>query len=82
MINITVKFFASLRELANETEIQMELADNSDTSQLISKVVEKFPSLKEELPTISVALNLKYIVEPVVLNHKDVVALFPPISGG
>jgi len=79
---VKVKFFASCRELAGTSSIDLELSDASTTNDLVIMIQRLFPSLHNITGEVSIAVNKKYVKEPVVLKSGDEIALIPPISGG
>jgi len=79
---VIVKFFASCREQVGATQISIEIANGSDTGALLDLLVIKYPSLKNGINEVSIAVNKQYIREKIELHENDEVALIPPISGG
>lgn len=55
-------------------------AEAENTDDLINKLNEKFPQLKDL--KLRIAVNQKIISENTALQNNDVVALMPPYSGG
>lgn len=80
-LNITVIFFAALRDLVGQPELSLELSSASMTvEELLSLLLEKFPRL--HLEGVRVAVNEEFVEVSQVLRGDDVVALIPPVSGG
>ena len=86
MMKIIVKFFASLRDICgvSELEVDMDKKDEMEpcSDHLMEFLINKFPKLENELSSLSIALNTKYVTSNVVLRDGDEIALLPPISGG
>jgi molybdopterin synthase sulfur carrier subunit len=55
-------------------------AEAKNTDQLLNKLNEKFPQLKDL--KLRIAVNQKIISENTELHNNDVAALMPPYSGG
>jgi molybdopterin converting factor small subunit len=55
-------------------------AEAENTDQLLNKLNEKFPQLKDL--KLRIAVNQKIISENTALQNNDVAALMPPYSGG
>lgn len=55
-------------------------AEAENTDDLINKLNEKFPQLKNL--KLRIAVNQKIISENTELHNNDVAALMPPYSGG
>lgn len=76
MIIIKIISFGRLKEiLGSDCEFEAE-----NTDQLLNKLYEKFPDLKEL--KLKMAVNQKMISTNAELKNNDVVALMPPYSGG
>ena len=81
-MNITVRLFASLRDLLRTSEMAIVLADGSTLADLLTALEVKEPRFASVSVTVYAAVNGKYVDEQTVLHPGDVVALFPPVSGG
>jgi len=75
---ITVRFFARLREELDIDETQIEAESGITPLMVWQKVTGK-----SELPAQTlVAVNQEYADADLVINDKDEVAFFPPVTGG
>jgi molybdopterin converting factor subunit 1 len=81
-VKITVKFFASYRDIAGRSEEIQVLNEGATVSDLLLFLGEKYPKLGGLTDTIIASVNKKYAREEVVLKEGDEVALLPPVSGG
>ena len=82
---VSVKLFASGRELAECGGIELALAEAPDTAALVRVVQARFPRLTDEwLASTLLSLNCEYLGRGTVsaLSDGDEVAFIPPISGG
>jgi molybdopterin synthase sulfur carrier subunit len=93
---ITIKFFASLRQLTGVKELEKEIEPETTVISLLTEICETHPSLRDEvfgdkehrdLQTWIIILlngrNIKYLNRgDTKLRNKDVLALFPPTAGG
>lgn len=82
-MHVTVRLFASLRDLAG-SELIEEFAESSiPVSALRERLKETYPALRPHLGRVAIAVNEEYapdLAQP--LHDGDTVALIPPISGG
>ena len=77
-MEITVKLYGIFAyELNRESII---LSDISDIEKVVTYLKNYHPVFKET--PFRVALNNKMIQDDVIFNHKDVLAVMPPFSGG
>ncbi len=79
-MKVTVKFFASVRELMGTRAETLELADGVTVGELWQMYVNRQPRLATM--TVSYAVNRAYSPPERVLVDGDEVALIPPVSGG
>ncbi len=77
-MKIKILVFGQLSEIINASELALLAINN--TNELNKILFELYPILEEMKFTI--AVNKKIIHENTPLNHKDIVALLPPFSGG
>jgi MoaE-MoaD fusion protein len=82
MMEITVLFFATLKDRAGTARTQIELPEGSTVSDLKQNVVLKFPNIDNRLETALVSINQQFAFEEDLVPVGAEVALFPPVSGG
>jgi molybdopterin synthase sulfur carrier subunit len=96
MGKITVKFFASFREATGKSQIEMDPSQCKDVGELLDALVKQFgKNLEKQLyeggtrklrETVNILVDgrginlLKGLNTP--LADGNVVAIFPPVSGG
>ncbi len=81
-MNVTVKFFARLREAVGSGTLKRDIADNSTVADLIEGLQSEYPKLGDIAPRTVVAINQDFVDQDTQLSEGDEVALFPPVSGG
>ena len=82
-MTITIKFFATFRELAGTNDLEMQVDEAATVADVIEQVEQRYPQFDGKLNTMAlVALNEKYTHRRKELQQHDVVAFFPPVSGG
>ena len=81
-----IKYFAWLKNITNIEEEEIDNENITDVKTLKKFLLKKYPRLnqymKKENDFIRVAINLEYITTNELINSKDEIALFPPVSGG
>jgi len=79
-MTITVKYFASLREILGRSEDSLEIGKGNITvSDLWGKVAGTQKSLPDHVLT---AINMEYVKPDATVKDGDEVAFFPPVTGG
>ncbi len=82
MINVQVRFFASVRQVVGESRVVRSLPDGATVADLLAALAVDYPTLPTASGTIYAAVNKAYAREDAVLHDGDEVAFFPPVSGG
>jgi molybdopterin synthase sulfur carrier subunit len=83
-MTVTVKFFATYRQLTGRDTLELQL-DNTVTTvtDVIEQLERQYPQFSGKLSTNAlVAINEKYVHRQQELGPNDTVAFFPPVSGG
>ena len=76
-----MKFYASYREITGLAEEEVQLPSGSTVEALIETVKSFHESLRDAKRML-VAVNGEFAKLEAVLEEGDMVALFPPVSGG
>jgi len=82
MNQVTVLFFASLKERAGLKETSLALPDGARVADLKTMLVERFPGLALAVDSTVVAINHEFAEDEELVPSGAEVALFPPVSGG
>ena len=77
-----IKLFATLRDAAKQSHIEIEVAEPVTTSALKLMIVNQHPELLESMEIAVFAVNKMFADGDTLVQPTDVVALFPPVSGG
>ncbi len=78
---VSVRLFASLRELFGSAALERELPEGATVSDLLA-VLRQEANGRPLPPVLHVAVNQRYASPATLLADGDVVALLPPVSGG
>lgn len=82
-MNITVKFFVTYRDLTGVDTLELSLDETATIADLLAQIERDYPQLQEKFRKQAlIAVNEKYAHRKQGLHEGDVVALFPPVSGG
>jgi molybdopterin converting factor subunit 1 len=81
-MQITVRLFATLRQLAGWKEKIIDLAEPTTVAELMTKLAAEYPGLNLTERTLYAAVNMEYAQQERSLQDGDEVAFFPPVSGG
>tara|TARA_B100000131_G_C17595378_1_gene401069 strand:+ start:158 stop:403 length:246 start_codon:yes stop_codon:yes gene_type:complete len=79
-----IRYFAWIEEI---TKTENEFIDSEkikNLEELKVFIIKKYPDLKKHFENgiLRFAVNEEYIVQNISLTNDDVIAIFPPVSGG
>ena len=79
-----IKYFAWIKELTKNDEEYLNSNEIQNLNELKLKLSTKYPTLQKHFDQeiLRFAVNQEYVVENIVLNKDDEIAVFPPVSGG
>ena len=81
-MEISVRLFATLRQEAGWSEKVVEAPDGTTLGELLETLASPESNLKLTGRPVYAAINQEYATTEKALHDGDVVALFPPVSGG
>ena len=80
-MRINVRYFGQFKDITGLTEEEIETKDGVTVIELRDQVREKYPRIAAKREVL-VAVNNTFTSLETVINPKDKVAFFPPVSGG
>ena len=80
-MKLEILFFGITADIAQEKSIQLEIDEGLSVEKLRLLLQVKYPTLSN-YKNFSVAVNMEYATDDVLLKIGDTVALIPPVSGG
>ena len=81
-MKLSVLLFAAAREIACRESVEIELPDPGSVAQARFALIEAVPALAFRSATLLWAVNNELATDDRFLAATDVVACFPPVSGG
>jgi molybdopterin converting factor subunit 1 len=81
-MRIRILFFGILKDVVGRTQDELEMPEDSSVADVLAYYELQFPSLRESLSSIALAVNQQYAGRQVKLKAGDEIALLPPVSGG
>jgi molybdopterin converting factor subunit 1 len=81
-MEITVLYFATLREHTGLREESVHVRGGSTVADLKSLLITRHEKLEQSLETAIVAVNREFAFPEDELHDSDEIAFFPPVSGG
>ncbi len=81
-MQVTVRYFAIVRETIGRSEETVSVSPGETTTDLLARLTAATPSLTPLLRSIMVMVNQEYVRADHPLHDGDELALIPPVSGG
>lgn len=81
-MEIKIKLFAVLREIAGWDESMMTIPDEISCSDILVSLQNQIPAISSILESCVIAINGTYADKNVLVSVGDELAILPPVSGG
>ncbi|MCA9008378.1 MAG: MoaD/ThiS family protein [Planctomycetaceae bacterium] len=81
-MKITVLLFAAAREIAGAESVELDLPLEASVADARAALLLSLPGLALRTNALLWAVNNEYAADDRILHSTDVVACFPPVSGG
>ena len=81
-MKVRAQFYAQLREVVGNHELEVELPQDATVRELLEKVYAQKPSLREHDKSILVGVGLEFVDRNYKLNSGEEIAIMPPVQGG
>jgi molybdopterin converting factor subunit 1 len=81
-MHITVKLYASFREIVGAKEERIEVPDGTTVQMLLEEYIKRFPRIGKFREHVILSVNKEYGHPTRKLNDGDEVTFLPPVSGG
>ena len=78
-MQISIKYFASLRELIGETSGTIDIEEHTTVHDLWIEIIRR---KNIEFDNVMMTVNMEYVKPERQLKAGDEVAFFPPVTGG
>lgn len=82
MNNITVLFFATIRDHMGTRTLEIQLPPGSGVEELRKKLIEREPNATAALENALISVNREYAFGNQTIPNGAEVAFFPHVSGG
>ena len=81
-MNVVIRAFATVRDLIGTPEKEISLPGEIPVGKLLDILEADFPGLADLRGTLLFAINEEYCTGDELVRDGDVLAIFPPVSGG
>jgi molybdopterin converting factor subunit 1 len=81
-MRVRVRLFASLREAAGLSELDLDLPEPATAEDAWRRLAESFPPLAARRANLTASVNRRYAPFRQALAEGDEIVFVPPVSGG
>ena len=81
-MNVHVQFFSRLRDLAGESELELEVPEKTRVAELLGILYARTPVLRDWDKSILVAAGVEFVGRDYILQSNDRISIMPPVQGG
>lgn len=81
-MKIIIKTFASVKDICGFEEKEVVVSEGITAGEAVERLAAGFEALEKMKKTLLLAVNEGYVGREHVLLDGDVLAIFPPVSGG
>ena len=81
-VRVHVQFFSRLRDLAGESELELEVPERTSVAELLDILYSRAPALRDWDKSILVAAGVEFVGRDYVLQSDDRISIMPPVQGG
>ena len=80
-MRVNVLAFGIAKDIFGASAVEVEVAEEATVASLKTTLEAQYPRLKQ-LTSYMVAVNSEYAEADNTLQHRDEIAIIPPVSGG
>ena len=81
-MKIKIKTFAHIKELCGFEEKELIVSQGISVADVVMELVKRHKGLDGKKDSLLFAINEEYCTQDRHLSDNDVLAIFPPVSGG
>jgi molybdopterin synthase sulfur carrier subunit len=81
-MQVTVQFFAQLRDLAGTSERIVDLPSNATVADLLAQLYREYPPLEKWNDRILIGAGVDFVRREHRLQSGESIAVMPPVQGG
>ena len=81
-MNISVRYFAQIRELTNKGGEDIDLPAGAKVHDLVESLHQRYAEIGALIEISRIAVNTDFSDAQSILHDGDEVAFIPPVSGG
>jgi MoaD family protein len=81
-MKVRAEFYAQLRDLVGNREIDVELAEGATVGDLLDQIYAQQPKLRPQDKSILIGAGVEFVDRNYKLKPGDEISIIPPVQGG
>ena len=81
-MKVRVRFYSQLRDLAGAPELDVDLPEKANVTDLLEIIYAKVPALRARDKSILVGAGVEFVERSYQLKPGDEISVMPPVQGG
>jgi MoaD family protein len=81
-MKVRAEFYAQLRDLVGNREIDVELAEGATVGDLLDQIYAQQPKLRPQDKSILIGAGVEFVDRNYKLKPGDEISIMPPVQGG
>jgi molybdopterin converting factor subunit 1 len=81
-MKIKIKVFASIKDICGFNEKELIVSEAIKVNEIVDLFIKSNHGLSEKKDSFLIAVNEEYCTMDMMLKDGDILAIFPPVSGG
>jgi molybdopterin converting factor small subunit len=81
-MKVRVQFFSRLRDLAGVSEMELDVPNGANVSDLLDLLYARTPALRDWDKSILVAAGVEFVPRDYAIRADDSISVMPPVQGG
>jgi molybdopterin converting factor subunit 1 len=81
-VRLVLRFFAGLRDIAGQSQMQLEVPEGTTVGRLQDLLWARYPQTASMASPVLIAVNHEYANPATQLQDGDEIAFLPPFGGG
>ncbi|MEY2573386.1 MAG: molybdopterin synthase sulfur carrier subunit [Verrucomicrobiota bacterium] len=81
-MKVQVQFFSRLRDLVGQSEMDLEVPEQTTAADLLGQLYSRTPALRDWDKSILIASGVEFVGRDYILKPDDQISVMPPVQGG
>ena len=81
-MKVCVQFFSRLKDIAGNSELEIEIKDGASVDDLLGELYQRLPALRDWDKTILIGAGVEFVGREYLLQPNEQISIMPPVQGG